>query len=182
MSTRRNKTVLRTVRLTQDMNALLQDEAEANDLTVNGLINRILTKHQEWDIHAEKFRFISIASETFRTLLEECNEDKIEQVGAELGSKIPVGVTLFWFKKLNLETVLKTISNYGKYSGLQTNEIKIEGDKYTIAFHHEIGPKWSIYLKSFMSQYIKTALGITPHAETTYNTVMVSFHAHPSKT
>jgi len=164
------------------MSALLQEEAEANGLTVNGLINRILTKHQEWDIHAEKFRFVSIASETFRTLLDECHENKIEQIGAELGSKIPVGVTLFWFKKLNLETVLKTISNYGKYSGLQTNEIKVEGDKYTIAFHHELGPKWSTYLKSFMSQYIKTALGIMPHAEITYNTVLVSFNLHLSRT
>jgi hypothetical protein len=176
MSTKRKKTVLRTVRLTHEMNALLQDEAEASGLTVNGLINRILTKYLEWDTHVEKFKFVSIASETFKAVLEACGDDRVEQIGTDLGSKMPVGVTLFWFKKLNFETVLKTISNFGKYSGLQTNEIKVEDDKCTIVFHHGLGEKWSIFLKGFISQFLKTALRTVPHAETTYNTVFVSFN------
>jgi len=175
MSTKK-RTVLRTVRLSQDLDDLLRNDAEESGTTVNGLINRIMTKYLEWDRHIEKFKFVSIARETFRSFLDKIDDADVEKIATDMGSKMPVAITFFWFKKLNLETVLKTISNYGKYSGLQTNEITANDGNCIITFYHELGAKWSIFLKYFICQFVKTALGITPKTEITDDLVLVSFN------
>jgi hypothetical protein len=177
MTGRIKKTVLRTVRLTQDLDVMLRDDAKAKGTTVNGLINNILTKYAEWDRHLEKFRFISIASEAFKSIISELDDDQIERIGSEVGSTMPKAVALFWFKKLNLEALLKTISNYGKYSGLQRNEIKVEGNEVIITFYHELGLKWSVFLKNLICQFVKSVLGVVPKTEITDDMLLVSFRA-----
>lgn len=181
MSAKRKKTVLRTVRLNQELDSILRDDAEASGLTVNGLINRIMTKYVEWDRHVERFGFVSFARQTFKSILEEVDECKVEQIATNTGSPTLEAVTLFWFKKLNVETLLKTISNYCRYSGLGTSEIKVDGAQCTMTFRHDLGRKYSIYLKTAISQFVKTTLGLVPKAEITHDMLLVSFHMPPSK-
>jgi predicted DNA-binding ribbon-helix-helix protein len=181
MSVKRKKTVLRTVRLNQELDSILRDDAEKSDLTVNGLINRIMTKYVEWDRHTERFGFISFARQTFKSILEEVDECKIEQIATNTASPTLKAVTLFWFKELKAETLLKTISNYCKYSGLGTSEIKVDGAQCIITFHHDLGRKYSIYLKNAIGQFVKTTLGLVPKTEIAHDMLFVSFHMPPSK-
>jgi len=181
MSAKRKKTVLRTVRLNQELDSILRDDAKESNLTVNGLINRIMTKYIDWDRYAERFGFVSFARQTFKSILEEVDECKVEQIATNTASPILEAVTLFWFKKLNAETLVKTISNYCKYSGLAASEIKVDGAQCAMTFHHDLGRKYSIYLKNAISQFVKTTLGLVPKIEITHDMVLVSFHAPQSK-
>jgi len=181
MSANRKKTVLRTVRLDQELDSILRDDADQSNLTVNGLINRIMTKYSEWDRHAERFGFVSFARQTFKSILEEVDDCKIEQIAFNAANTTLKAVTLFWFKELTAETLVKTISNYAKYSGLAASEIKVEGVQCTMTFRHDLGRKYSIYLKTVINQFFKTGLGVVPRTEVTYDTLLVSFHMPPSK-
>ena len=176
MSTRK-RTVLRTVRLAQEMDRKLQEDAEANGMTVNGLMNKILTKYIKWDTHIEKFKFVSITNETFKFLLEECSDSEIERIATASERKAIEDITLFWFHKLNLETALKTASIYSRYSGLLTSETKVDEGNYTITFHHDLGEKWSLFLKCVINQFFKTVLGIVPQIQISDNVVLVSFYS-----
>jgi len=178
MSVKRKKTILRTIRLPRELDDILQIDAQENDLSVNALLNKIITKYIEWDRHVHKFGFVSIASETFRAILEEVDKDKIENVARNLGNNMPQAVTMFWFKRATLETLLTVLSLFGKYSNLHTNEMKMDEKGYTITFHHNLGAKWSIFLRHFISQFIKSVVGIEPEAEITGSLVTISF---PSK-
>ncbi len=181
LSAKRKKTILRTIRLTQELDSMLQDDADESDLTVNGLINKIMTKYVEWDRHAERFGFVSFSKHTFKSLLEEVDECKVEQIATNVGGPTLKAVTLFWFKGLTAETLLKTISNYCKYSGLGVSEIKVEEAQCVMTFHHDLGRKYSIYLKSAISQFVKNAFGLVPKTEITHELVQVSFHMPQSK-
>jgi hypothetical protein len=129
----------------------------------------------EWDRYIAKFRFISIASEVFKSILEEVDDNKLENIASDLGNNMPKAVTMFWFKELNLETFIKTISLYGKYSGLHANEVEIKEGKCTITFHHELGRKWSTFLRHFISEYVNSVMGVVPQTDVTGNLVVVSF-------
>jgi len=181
MSVKRKKTVLRTVRLYQELDSILRDDAEASGLTVNTLINRILTKYAEWDRYTERFGFVSFARRTFKSILEEIDECKVEEIATKTGSSALKAVTLFWFKELNAETLLNTLSNYCKYSGLGVSEIKVDGAQCTMTFRHDLGRKYSIYLKNAVSQFVKTALGTVPETETTDDLVVIHFCTLSSK-
>ncbi len=181
MSVKRRKTVLRTFRLDEELDSMLRDDAEEGNLTVNGLINKIIIKYVEWDRHTEKFGFISFAKQTFKSILEEVDDRKVEEIAINTGSQALKAVTLFWFKKLNAETLLKTLSTYSKYSGLGASETKVDGTRYTMTFHHDLGRKYSIYLKTVISQFVKASLGVMPETEFTHDMLLVSFHMLPSK-
>lgn len=174
------KTVLRTIRLTGKLDELLQDDAKEKNLSVNGLVNRIMTRYMEWDRYISKFGFVSIASETFRAILEEVGDEKIENIAKELGQQMPQAVTLFWFKELNLETFLKTITLYSKYSGLHKIEIEMNKD-CIITFHHELGKKWSVFLSHFLSQFVESTVGVVPQVETTNSLIVVRVRMPPRK-
>lgn len=164
MSASKKKTVLRTVRLTRNLDELIQKDAKEKNLSVNGLVNRIVTKYVEWDRYISKFGFISIANETFQDILEQVDDEKIENIAKELGQQMPQAVTLFWFKELSLETFLKTITLYSKYSGLHRIEIERDED-CVITFHHNLGEKWSVFLRHFISQFVESAVGVVPETK-----------------
>nr|MDO8133294.1 hypothetical protein [Candidatus Njordarchaeum guaymaensis] len=94
MISERRKT-LRTIRLTRELDNILQQEAQARRISVNTLINATLTKYAEWDRHIEKFGFISIAGETFKAFLSEVDDQEVEKIGGELGNNMPRAITFF---------------------------------------------------------------------------------------
>jgi hypothetical protein len=54
------KTLLRTIRITQELEDLLQRDAKLKRISVNALISSIMTKYAEWDRFRERFDAIVI--------------------------------------------------------------------------------------------------------------------------
>ena len=175
MSDRRKKTVLRTIRITQEVDDVLRESAQDKNLSVNALIAAIMTKYVEWDRYVEKLNFISIASETFKTVLAEIDGEKLEKIAKEYGSKMAKTASMFFFKKADSETFLEVISLFSKYSRLRTNEIETSGRNYTITLHHNLGEKWSTFVRHFMAQAFNNVLGFLPQTDVSENVIIISF-------
>lgn len=56
--------------------------------TVNSLISSIFTKYSEWDRYEEKFGYISVTRQLFRSLLDAAGEEKVGSIAQELTPKI----------------------------------------------------------------------------------------------
>jgi hypothetical protein len=141
LSGRQKKTVLRTVRISQELDELLEKDAKAHRTSVNGLISSIIVKYAEWDRYTEKFPYICIPKAIFRGLLDLTDENALATVAEQLGVELPNDITSFWFKKFNLETYLQYISNSSEYGKALEAEIENEGRNYTITIYHEYGKK-----------------------------------------
>ncbi len=175
MSTERKKTILRTVRLTRDLDNLLQKDAKDRRLSTNALISSIITKYAEWDRYAEKFGFISLTKDGFRAIIEVAEKDKIIKIAEELGDRIVKEIMLFWFKKMNVETFLASLSLFCRYAGISEYELETEGRDYTLTFHHDLGEKWSNFLAHLLVQGIKSTLGIIPKFDLSKSSVIIRF-------
>jgi hypothetical protein len=144
-------------------------------MSVNAFVSAIMAKYAEWDRYTGRFGFVSVASATFRSILEAVEEEKLARIANELGSEMPKAVTMFWFKRVNLDTVLRTLHVYGKYSGLQRHDVESNEGNYVITFRHDLGAKWSTFLRHFLSAFVKTALGVTPQTDVSENSVVLTF-------
>jgi hypothetical protein len=49
------KTLLRTIRITHELEDILQRDAKFKRISVNALISSIMTKYAEWDRYRERF-------------------------------------------------------------------------------------------------------------------------------
>jgi hypothetical protein len=179
-STRKKpKTLIRSVRITKELDTLLEKDAKAKRVSVNSLISIIMTKYAEMDRYNERFGTITLRREGFRSILEAIEDDTITSLAKDIGTQIPKQFLLFWFKKLNLETYLKYLSLVCKYSGFAEYEVDTNEDEteYIMTLIHDLGEKWSIFLKNWLEQGMKTTVGIVPTTfDVSKNTVVVRFH------
>jgi hypothetical protein len=174
---RSRKTRLRTFRLEEELDGLLQKDAKSKGISVNSLLSIILTKYAEWDRYIEKFSTITMKKESFKMMLSAIDNDKVTGISQELGDMVPSQFILFWFKKNMLENYLKYLSLICKHGGFAQYEIEQEGREYTITLIHELGQKWSNFLANWMDSGMKSAIGIVPRIKVTQNSVIARFTA-----
>jgi hypothetical protein len=172
------KTRLRTFRVEEELDSLLQKDAKSKGLSVNSLLSIILRKYAEWDRYIEKFSVITMKKESFKTMISAIDDGKITDISQELGDKVPSQFILFWFKKNTLENYLKYISLLCKHGGFGQFEIEQEGREFTITLIHELGEKWSNFLANWINSGMKRTIGIIPRIDIMQNSVVIRFTAH----
>ena len=173
----KGKTLIRSVRITKELDDILQNDAKAKRIGINSLIGTILTKYVEMDRYNERYDTITIKQESFSSIIQVVEDNQLAQVAKEIGSLIPKQFLLFWFKKTDLETYLRYLSLVCKYNGFGEYEIDIDEARtyYTITIIHNMGQKWSSFLKNWLEQGMKITTGILPKTDITKNTVVVRF-------
>ncbi|HYZ59096.1 MAG TPA: hypothetical protein VE544_05510 [Nitrososphaeraceae archaeon] len=172
----RRSTTLRTIRLTRDIDNLLQKDAKSKRISTNSLLTSIITKYAEWDRYAEKFGLVSLTRADSRSILEAIDDNKLSQIGIDLGKRAFKEFLMIWFKKADVEKVLEGISLWCKYAGIAEYDLETDGRNYTITLHHEIGEKWSNLIGHLISQGIKTELGLlNATLDFTNNLIIIKF-------
>lgn len=176
MSNKKEKTVIRTIRITKEMDKLLQNDAKTKRISVNSLVSMIMTRYAEMDRFNEKFGTITLRRESFKAILEELTEDKILKIAKEMGSVIPREFLLFWFKNVTLDSYLKYLSLICRYSGFGEYEVASDERSYSLTVIHDMGYKWSIFLENLIVHGMKSTIGISPKTDVTKNSLVVRFH------
>jgi hypothetical protein len=169
------KTVLRTIRLSKGLDELLQRDANSKRITVGALISAILTKYSQWDRYTEKFDMITFRHETLRAILETTEDEALIRKGREIGTKIPREFLMFWFKKMDLESYLRYLELLCNYGGFARYELEADGTSYVITLLHNLGEKWSLFLKHIMEEGIMTTIGTLPRFEVNKGSLIIKF-------
>lgn len=175
MGTNQKRVVVRTVRLTKELDQILAEEVNRKRTSLNSLISSILTKYAEWDRYAERIGHISVPRTLFRALLDLItDEDALAKLADRLGGELTGETTLFWFKKVNQESLLRFVSLAFKYGGAGELEIADVGPNLTVVIYHKLGKNGSIWFEHFFDKMIRTYLKTIPRIEKTENSVTVS--------
>ena len=74
------KTLLRTIRITHELEDILQRDAKFKRISVNALISSIMTKYAELDIYRERFDAIVLNPRGLSAILESISDEKIEVI------------------------------------------------------------------------------------------------------
>jgi hypothetical protein len=171
----KRRSVLRVTRISDEVDGLLQKDAEEKGTSVNALVNSIFTKYVEWDRYAGRFGYVSIGKDLLSSILAATDEEKLVEIGDRLGSDLTKQFILFWFKRVNLETFLAYVSLVCRYGGIAKYEMDIRGREYTVTTIHELGRPWSNFLKHFIDHGLRDNLGIVARFEVSKNSVVGRF-------
>ena len=177
MKAKNKKSLLRTVRITPELDEILQKDAQAKRVSVNALLTTILTKYAEWDRYTERFGYVTISKNLFTSVLGAADDARLTQAALELGQRLPKEVILFFFKELNVDTFLAYMTLTCKYGHIGENEVETQGRNYAVTIHHDLGEKWSNYLQHFVGQTMKNQLGIAPKFDVIQNSLVTKFVA-----
>jgi hypothetical protein len=167
------KTVLRTIRLSKGLDELLQKDANSKRISVGALISTILTKYSQWDRYTEKFDMITFRHETLRAILEATEDEALIKKGREIGAKVPREFLMFWFKKMDLDSYLRYLELLCNYGGFARYELEADGQVYVITLLHNMGEKWSLFLKHIMEEGIMTTIGTLPRFDVNKGSLII---------
>ncbi len=159
----------------EDVAETLEKEAKEKGISVNTLVSLIMQKYAEWDRFIEKYPFVTVTRDGFKTLLDAVDEEKLVKIGQDLGSRLPKDFQSFWFKKLTAETFLAHQRLYAKYARTAAVEYEVQGRGYVETVHHELGMNWSSVQKIYVSTALRTLFGIVPQIDITPNSIVIRF-------
>jgi hypothetical protein len=171
------KTVLKTMRISDYINTVLEEDADSKGISVNALISMIMTKYAEWDRYIERFGGITIKAQALKEILGEVDDDKLVAIAKRSGSRFPKEFVLFLFKKTSLDTYLQSLKLVCKYKGYARYELETDGSDYTIILIHDVGEKWSNFLRYVVEAGMESITGIVPKFEVNSDSLIVKFRA-----
>ena len=131
MTYTRKSTTIRTIRLTRELDNLLQKDAKAKRMSVKSLIITMITKYAEWDRYAEKFGFVSLTYDSLKLILETSDDNKITQIGKDLGERAIREFLMFWFKRVDIELFLEGTLLWCKYARIAEYNYDTDGRNYS---------------------------------------------------
>jgi hypothetical protein len=183
MAGKRKKTILRTIRLSEEIDNLLERDAQKQNISTNALIGKIMTRYVEWDRIIEKLDFVSFPNTFFVALINEVSDEKIQEIAAQEAIRQINNQTIWDFGKTDFDTFLKTILLVGKYGIASDISVESWGEgSYVITLHHRWGKKGVVFLRSFFDSFIRSELGVQPRIDIADNVMAVSFQKPVKRT
>lgn len=180
MSAKKKKTILRTIRLSEEIDDLLEKDAQEQNVSANALISKIMTRYVEWDRVIEKTSYVVLSSMLFKALINEVNDQKIEEIGKNSVSEAVKELAMMEFGKTDFDTLIKTFFLISKYNtGLRANaplsgESKVDS-RCTLTLYHDFGPKGGILFKGYFDNLVRNELRRPPTISVTEDAITVSY-------
>lgn len=166
---------MRAVRLTDEQESSLRQEAEDRGIAPGTLVSLIISKYLDWDRHVEKYGMVTLAPSIFKQFLEGNDEEHVRAAGAHAG-RILIERTMFQYKRINLQLIIEMIGNLCRYGQLAKFDSGVQGENYVITLRHEWGTKWSIFLEEGVKTALRESVGVDCLVERSDSSVDLRFH------
>jgi len=150
-----SRSVTRTLRLDEDVEAGIVEMAEREQFSFNLLANKALRKLVEWEDKAAKFGFIQVPTSLLEKVFSILTDDEARDLGREAGTNTLPEMVLFWFKKFNPETALKAMEMIGSYGNSFRLQYTLDGETDTVVLKHDRGPRVSAFYAELLVSLFK---------------------------
>ena len=176
MTGKRRKTVLRTIRLSEDIDTILEEEARAQNISINALIGKIMTRYIEWERVVEKFDYVSFSNVFFKALISEVNDERLRAMASQEAIRQVKNQAMWIFGKTDFDALLKIIILIGRYGiAAHTSSDFRDDGACIITVHHQWGNKGTVFLQSFFDSLVRDELRVQPAISVSNDVITVSF-------
>jgi hypothetical protein len=160
-------------RVWKDVYDSLEDEARTRRVSLNTLVNQVLSTHTRDDLLWEEMGYVKLTKNAFRAFLSRIPDDELEELGLALSKDTPSAMMLARKGEVNLDAVLDYLRFRSRAGWFSLNESKRSG-RDTISFMHDFGPRESVLLRSYFTSLFGL-VGVRPKITTTSTSVMIEF-------
>lgn len=170
---KRLRTVLRTMRLPEELEGKLEGLAADKGIALNALVTSVLNKYVLWDNLTERYGFVTIPDMLFKGMLDSADPEKLQEVARVHSPQMMKDVMMFWFQDVRAENFLEFLTREGRY-GLDVKvEVKRDGNNITLIVTHDFGKSYTAYLKTALDTEFRTLFKIVPTIDATESSVMI---------
>lgn len=170
-----SKSVVRSLRLDEDIDKSLHKYALQEGISVNSLVNRALRRYVVWDVNASRFGFVSLAGASLTKIMTYLSDDEVRELAQWVGENSVRDFVTFFFGDVTLHTLLKGLKLLGEYGGHFEYVESTSGQIRSVVLKHSRGIKWSIQCEEQVRYVVEKFLGLKVASERTENQVTFRF-------
>ena len=124
----------------------------------------------------ESLGFVSIPPDGLRLIVGSLDDEKVKEIGQQIGSRHLEEFLMLWFKKISIDSFFDGLTLFCRYSGMAKYEMdRTDGREYVVVMHHDLGRKWSLFMKNILEEGIKRTLNLMPKFDITDSSVVFRF-------
>jgi len=154
---KRKRSVTMTIRFDEQVDTELKQEAESKNITLNALVNQIVTKYLDWDRHSEKFDGVTIPAESLARLTNRLDDEATADFAHEVAESTGIYLVRMWFNEVTPGNVLKfLVFALERNKSARIAFSKDEIPQRVVGFHR-MGPKGGIWFKHYIERLFQLA-------------------------
>ncbi len=141
----------------------LDEEAKRRNITLNSLINAILSKYLSFDKIVEGTKAVPLSRAFLDEILEITSTEEMESIAMKLGPKVVRKSFAFRGVPFNLDNLIEFyFEPLSAHSGWYSFNTYFEGTTRILVFEHSLGTKWTAFLKRYIAGIVRSANGTEP--------------------
>lgn len=171
MPNKKNRSESLTFRVDADTLQKLRLESSENQITLNALVNQVLSSFADWDVVVSKAGWELLPKNVLKELFDAIDEETLAKVASKAApASREIRLMLTGLDDMN--SYYMALRFRMKKSGYVMREYDEPSGTKRIVIQHDMGLNWSIFFKEYNERIINS-LGYKVEFEISQNSVMM---------
>ena len=155
---KKTKTETVTFRLPSSLVDELRMDAELERVSLNNYVAKIFSNHIQWERYERKVGLLPMTEAFLREVLSQLTDEQIVNLAQRLEKQKFTNILAFMKNSHDVEDFVEVIRAWLTVSWMQQS-IEVRDGKYHFKIQHSLGTKWSLYVKTLISELSYDILG-----------------------
>jgi hypothetical protein len=155
---KRTKTETVTFRLPSSLIDELRMDAGLEGVSLNSYVGKIFSNHIQWERYERKVGLLPMTEAFLREVLSQLTDEQIVNLAQRLEKQKFTNILAFMKNSHDVEDFVEVMRAWLTVSWMQQN-IEVRDGKYYFKIQHSLGSKWSLYVKTLISELSYDILG-----------------------
>jgi hypothetical protein len=155
---KKTKTEMVTFRFPSSLIDELRMDAELQGISLNNYAAKIFSNHIQWERYERKVGLLPMTEAFLREVLSQLTEEQIVNLAQRLEKQKFTNILAFMKNSHDVEDFVEVIRAWLTVSWMQQS-IEVRDGKYHFKIQHSLGTKWSLYVKTLISELSYDILG-----------------------
>jgi len=133
-------------------------DAELEGISLNNYVAKIFSNHVQWERYERKVGLLPMTEAFLREVLNQLTDEQIVNLAQRLEKQKFTNILAFMKNSHDVEDFVEVMRAWLTVSWMQQS-IEVRDGKYYFKIQHSLGSKWSLYVKTLVSELSYDILG-----------------------
>lgn len=167
---KKKKTQTITFRLDSDLINEIKKDAELEKINVNSYITKILVNHLLWERYERKLGLLPMTKPFIKHALQNMNDSEIVHLAQEVEKDTFSDILNFMKGNYTVNDFVEILRSW-LYVAWMQHDVNTDDKTYTFKINHDLGEKWSLYVKTLVTELFHDILQKSLKVKSTKNTI-----------
>jgi hypothetical protein len=152
----------------------LRRDAELEKINLNAFVSRIFSNHVQWERYERKMGLLPMTKPFLKEVINQLSNDQIMNLAQKIEKENFKNILTFMNESHDLDAFVEILRTWLTVSWMQHN-IVLRNGSYHFNIQHDLGYKWSLYVRTLVSELSHDILQQRAEIRITENVISIVF-------